>query len=174
MQKKYNTSLQRMYLSEVLGVSHYLCPEDIYSLRSLKGPLPCSVLIVLFQTSSPSQKKLLKKIMRSINIFEYSLLEIKNDAVLSLLFSKKWADFICFFGGKDLIKQGFLVKKNNQLLLANQNRIEAKSKKSTSFLQVCALEELEGVGTEVNKNKHKTWTLLKQWRQNFFQKTILY
>lgn len=246
------SSSLRIYASEVLGIKSYLCPEKIYTLRSLRGGLPCRVLAVVFKTLPPSQISRLKKIMNSINVLEYSLLEIKDDSVLKELLSgrEKWADFIIFFGGPDLVQKRLLTERGGQLFLPDQhsslqqltqnteaeqnlskenslknkdrsdfpakktegknlkeetkNSFENKSRSDfpnqklhtknlqrqkfnkqksceslktphygeetnreqpVSFLQVCALEELDGGSTEVRSKKQQLWNQLKQWKK---------
>ena len=52
---------KNLYAREVLGIKSYLCPPSIQALRSLEGGLPSSVLVLVFQSLTPSQKVLLKK-----------------------------------------------------------------------------------------------------------------
>ena len=146
--------LARTYLSEVLGVKNYLCPESIYSLRSLKGGLPCRVLAVVFKELSLSQKALLKKIMASIEVFEFSLLEIKDQSVLKQLicFENRLADFILFFGGKNWLD-------------SEQKALAALSGQPVSFLRLYSLEELDGNAPEIINRKKQIWEQLKKWKE---------
>ena len=147
--------LARLYFSEVLGVKKYLCPESVHSLRSLEGCLPCKVLTVVFKALSSSQKILLKKIMASIDVFEMSLLEVKDNAVLNQLLSceERLADFVFLFGGADLFKEGFLIEQKG--LFVSSYRKNFVEQEPVSFLQVCSLEELDGNSSEI-RNKKKT------------------
>ena len=153
------------YLSEVLGVKSYLCPESIHSLRSLEGGLPCRVLAVVFKALSSDQRVLLDKIMASIEIFEFSLLEVKNNAVLNqLLFSEeRLAGYVCCFGGKDLVKEGLLIEQRGLLVPSGQR--QSVEEKPTSFLQVSSLGELEGHSAEVMGKKKQLWKQLKKWKE---------
>ena len=155
----------RGYLSEVLGVKSYLCPDPIHSLRSLDGGLPCRFLAVVFKALSSDQKVLLKKIMASIEVFELSVLEIKNNVVLNqLLFSEeRLADYVCFFGGKDLVKEGLLIEQGGLIVLSRQK--QSRKEQPVSFFQVSSLEELEGSSTEVMGKKKQLWEQLKKWKE---------
>ena len=139
---------RRFYCAEVLGAKSYLCPKPVYSLRSLKGPIPCSVLAVVFKALSSSQEDLLKKIMSAIDVLEYSFLEIKDERVLNQLFlsQERLADFVVFFGGADLI----------------QNKLPSPP---LSFFQACSLEELEGNSKEVINKKKQLWAKLINWKK---------
>ena len=155
----------KAYLSEVLGIKTYLCPEAIHSFRSLEGGLPCRVLTVVFKALSPPQRILLKKIMASIDVFEFAVLEIKRDEVLNQLLSceESLADFICFFGGKDLVKEDLLIEREGAFISACKKN--SVSKPPVSFLQVCSLEELEGDSIEVRNRKKQLWERLKNWKK---------
>ena len=156
----------KLYLSEVLGARNYLCPEPVHSLRVLKGGVPCNILLIVFKQLSSSQKKLLKKIMASIDIFEFSVLEIKSDKVLELLLSceEYLARFICFFGGKDLVKEKLLFEQEGVFVSSYQKGREEENQK-VSFLQVFSLEELEGDSTEIRNKKKQVWEKLKKWKK---------
>ena len=151
-----------IYLSEVLGIKNYLCPTNIYSLRSIRGGLPCETLAVVFTTPLPAQEILLKKIMSSVGIFQFSLLETKNLSVLrELIFSANFlADRICLFGGGDLEKETLLSKKGAGLVSPAQKRL----KKQTAFLQTCSLEDLEGNSPQIITRKKQLWQKLKKWK----------
>ena len=162
--KNTSSPFAKAYLSEVLGIKNYLCPSSVQSFRVLKGGFPCRILIVIFKALSLSQQSLLKKIMASIDIFEFSVLEIKTNEVLNQLLSceESLADFVCFFGGKDLFKEGFLIEQENLLVSSYQNK--SQEKKQISFLQVCSLEELEGNSPKIRNKKKQLWEQLKKWK----------
>lgn len=155
----------KAYLSEVLGIKTYLCPESIHNFRSLEGGLPCQVLIVIFKALSSSQRVLLKKIMASIDVFEFSVLEIKKDKILNQLLSceEQLADFICLFGGKDLVKEGLLIEREGVFVSTLQKNFMTSP--LVSFLQLYSLEELEGNSMEVKNRKRKLWEQLKNWKK---------
>ena len=157
--------LSRTYFSEVLGVKSYLCPESIYSLRSLEGKLPCRALSVIFNPLSASQKMLLKKIMSSVNIFEFNVLEIKDNAILNQFLSSKnrWADFVCLFGGTNLLEKGLLIQQEGLFVSSSQK--QSFKKKPVSFLQICSLEELDGNSPEIINRKKQVWRQLKEWKE---------
>lgn len=166
------------YMSEVLGIKNYLCPESVYALRTLKGGLPCRVLAVVFKPLSPAQSIMLKKIMASIEVLEYSVLEIKNSQILNqLLYNmESLTNGVCFFGGPNLVDKGLLIEKDQGLIqpatqASTKNKVEPvvtsdhlEQTTSISFLQVVDLEELEGDSQEVKTKKNKLWTQLKQWK----------
>lgn len=163
--KDTSSPMAKVYFSEVLGVKNYLCPESIYSLRSLEGGVPCRVLIVVFKALSSSQKLLLKKIMASLDIFEFSVLEVKDNEVLNQLLSCKenLADFVCFFGGKNLLKEGYLIKQKDLFISSRQQN--SSKQKPVSFLQVCSLDRLEGNSSEIRDKKKQVWEQLKKWKR---------
>ena len=101
--------------------------------------------------------------MASVNVVEFSVLEIKKDEVLDQLLSceESLADFVCIFGGKDLVKEALLIEREGMFLSSVQKNSEAD--KLVSFLQVCSLEELEGSSVEVRNRKKKLWEQLKKW-----------
>ena len=151
---KLTTQAKRLYSFEVLGVKNYLCPQSIYSFRSLKGALPCEFLIVVFTELSPTRHSLLVKIMASIDILNFTILHIKNQQSFNHLLQEKekWADFIFCFGTLD-----------NSLAKSNK----ATSKPSGFFLQLCALEELEGHSPQVKAKKIQVWNQLKKLKSHF-------
>ena len=155
----------RRYFAEVLGIKNYLCPESIYKLRSLEGPLPCHFLSVVFQTLPSSQKRLVKKIMASVSILEYSLLEIKNTDILRTFFSceEQLAEHIFFFGGEDMFKEFFSLEGESFSNLSDTKSLFKE--KPLSFLQLFSLEELDGNSPEIINKKKQIWTKLQKWRQ---------
>ena len=156
------SSQSRMYFSEVLGIKYYLCPESIYNLRSLEGGLPCKVLAVVFQALPFSQKELLKKIMNSVNIFEYTLLQIKNPVILQELLSseEELAESIFFFGGENLLKEILPAEEKSF-----SNEQKPVTQKLVSFLQFFSLAELDGTSSEVINKKKQIWTKLQNWKK---------
>ena len=149
------------YLTEVLGVTNYVCPPAIHDLRSLEGGLPCRFLAVVFKSLSPAQKGLLKKIMSSIGVFKYSVLEVKEEKILDELFEKVdlFAQFVCIFGGKDFVQEGKLIQREGQLFSAFNS-----SKVCSFFQSAYSLEELEENSLAVREKKQKLWSQLKLWK----------
>ena len=149
------------YLTEVLGVTNYVCPSAIHDLRRLEGGLPCRFLVIVFNSFSLSQRDLLKKIMSSIVIFKDSILEVKEEKVLDELFEKAdlFAQFICIFGGTDFVQNGKLIPSEGQLFSAFNN-----SKTSSFFQSTYSLEELEESSLSVKEKKQKLWNQLKLWK----------
>ena len=149
------------YLTEVLGVTSYICPDSIQSLRRLEGELPCHFLVVVFNSLSLSQKTLLKKIMSSIGVFKYSLLEIKEEKILNELFERAddFAQFICFFGAKDFVQEAYLIQKEGQLFSAL-----SKDTNCSFFQTVYSLADLEENSSSVREKKQQLWDQLKLWK----------
>ena len=151
------------YLTEVLGVKNYICPASIQALRHLEGGLPCRFLAVVFSRLSSSQKVLLKKILSSIEVFKYSVLEVKEDKILDELFEKtdRFAQFVCIFGGKDFVQEGRLIPCKGLIISAlNENA-------NCSFFQSAySLEELEENSLIVREKKQKLWSQLKIWKNS--------
>ena len=65
------------YYSKVLGIKNYILPPLTYHFRSFKGQ-PKSPVLVVVSNITWEQKRLLKKIMSSIKISAYSILEFKD------------------------------------------------------------------------------------------------
>ncbi|MDE0091834.1 MAG: hypothetical protein OXN83_00945 [Oligoflexia bacterium] len=153
--------LSSHYVTEVLGVKNYLCPSFIHALRHLEGGWPCHFLVVVFKKLNSSQKALLKKIMSSIGVFKYSVLEVEEERILDGLFEKTdcLAQFIFFFGGKDFVQEGKLFRQEGQLLSAFGDNI------GCSFFQTASsLEELEDNSSTVKEKKQELWKQLKLWK----------
>ena len=64
------------YLRQVLGIESYMIPKNLHEFRSFHGEFPCKTLVVVKQLH-PNTHELLKKIMKSIKITEFSILEFK-------------------------------------------------------------------------------------------------
>ncbi|MCY4321670.1 MAG: hypothetical protein OXC37_04640 [Bdellovibrionaceae bacterium] len=149
------------YLREVLGIKSYICPDSIQSLRRLEGGIPCHFLVIVFSPLSLSQKTLLKKIMSSIEIFKYSLIEVKEEKILDELFERSddFAQFICFFGAKDFVQTGHLIQQEGQFFSAL-----SKDKSSSFFQTPYSLAELEENSVSVREKKQDLWSQLKLWK----------
>ena len=149
------------YLTEVLGVTNYICPSAVHGLRSLEGGLPCRFLVIVFNSLSFSQKDLLKKIMSSIGVFKYSILEVKEEKILDELFEKadSFAQFVCIFGGRDFVQEG-------KLLLNKEQPASALAENSSCcfFQSAYSLKELEENSLSVREKKQKLWGQLKLWK----------
>ena len=104
--------------------------------------------------------------MASLDIFEYSILEIKDDSVLNQLLSSenKWADFVCLFGGFNLLEKGLLVQQEG--LFVSSSPKHSLKQRPVSFLQVCALKELDGNSPEILNRKKQVWEQLKEWKKD--------
>lgn len=155
--------LARVYWSEVLGLKQYLCPHSVYALRFIRGGAFSKVLTVVFSPLSLSQKQMLKKIMASVDIFSFSVLEIKTGAGLNQLmfFKEHLADLVCIFGGEDLIEAGHLIEQYGGRLVSPTQKTFVKK---MWFLQFCSLEDLEeGSPLIIKQRKRQIWQKLKNW-----------
>ena len=141
-------SFKSFYLSEVLGVKKYLCPESIFSVRHLKGGLPCNALAVVQGELSLKENQLLRKIMKSIDFSDFTLLELKDlsflESFMESVESEKLARFVIFFG-QELSYEKF---------------------KRVKRLKTYALNKLEGNTKEVQVRKKELWLELKKWKSN--------
>ena len=153
------------YLTEVLGVTSYICPPGIQALRHLEGGLPCRFLALVFDSLNSSEKTLLKKIMSSVGVFKYSILEVREEKILDELFEKAdhFAQFVCLFGGPDFVQKGRLIQAEGQLVSALDAGIKC------SFFQTAySLKELSENSTAVHEKKQKLWKRLKLWKSSQF------
>ena len=153
--------LSSHYVTEVLGVKSYLCPSSIKVLRHLEGGWPCHFLVVVFKKLNSSQKALLKKIMSSIGVFKYSVLEVEEKRILDGLFEKTdyLAQFVCIFGGKDFVQAGKLLRQEGHLISAFGDNT------GCSFFQTAySLEDLEDNSPTVKEKKQELWKQLKLWK----------
>ncbi len=141
-------SFKSFYLSEVLGVKKYLCPENIFSIRHFKGDLPCNVLAVTLGENSLKENQLLHKIMKSMDFSNFTLLELKNlnflETFMDAVEDEGLANFVIFFGQKLCYDKFRQVK----------------------YLKTYSLEELEGNTTSIQVRKKELWVELKKWKSN--------
>ena len=138
----------RFYAQEVLGIQHYICPQSIKDLRQIKGSWGEGVLVVLLEPLQPTQQPLLKKIMASVAVTKYSVLQIKELSLLKALkgFSKQQAGEIFLFGLKDSSE-------------------ELKHSCDPFFSSPYSLKELEGTSVEVNNKKQALWRELQKFKR---------
>ncbi|MGI9549243.1 MAG: hypothetical protein ACR2M7_04640 [Bdellovibrionales bacterium] len=133
------------YVSEVLGVKKYLCPKNIWSLRHIKGNVPCDVLVLIQGEASLTQQELLKKILSSVQISSYTILELKDlnmlESAMRTIENNKWTRLAIGFG-QDLSYAHF---------------------KHVTYLKTYFLKELEGAGPEIQSRKKQLWSELKKW-----------
>ena len=105
--------------------------------------------------------------MASIAVFEFSILEVKDNQILHQLLSYKerLADFICFFGGLDLVKEGFLIHQKDRWVSSYHKSFLGGQ--PISFLQVESLEKLEGDSEAIRNKKRQVWKKLQEWKKLF-------
>jgi len=130
------------YISQTLGVQYYLCPQPIWSIRRITGHLPCQVLAVVKGYLSAREKPLLFKIMSSIDVADWTLLEITKTCNLDFFKEeiKKWSQFVICFG-RDF---------------AN---LDVRDR---PFIQTYSLQELIGSTPEIVSRKKELWLKLKK------------
>ena len=137
------SSFNSTYIQEVLGVKNYLCPEDIFHLRALKGRWPSEALVVTAEPLLEQEKELLKKIMHSSGLSNFAVLEIKDksylESFLKTLSSKSIAKYTIVFDGDKTTQHEF-------------------------FLQTYSLKKLIGSSQDINSKKRELWLKLKQWK----------
>ena len=184
--KNISSEFRLFYVSQVLGVKSYLCPRPLYKSRSLTGGLPHSVVAVVFRPLSLDQRVLLKKIFAAVEVFSFSLLEIKEG----------WRDSIAisnagFSGlkGVFVFGKGPETPKPNSLSQGEESAFKSLIKNS---FQRKALAEGAGRGSSagalpdprppcffygplsdyegghsplVAKRKQELWERLKQWKK---------
>ena len=137
---------KKLYAKEVLGIQSYICPPSIWKLRQIEGSWGALVLVVVLEPLLPSQKPLLKKIMASIAIFKYSVLQIKESSLLVDLLdsSNPLAKWIFLFGLKDSPYPVW---------------------PDYCFWTPYSLKELEASSLEVQSKKQALWQELKKFQQ---------
>ena len=133
------------YLTEVLGVKNYLCPQEIHSFRRLKGPLPCDILILMEGTPSAEAHQLLKKIMTAIGVSDFSLLEVRDLSRVSD------------------IRHFLLSEKPAKKTLIFSSQLSSLFEDSEAILTSCNLEDLL-TGDTAKKKKMELWARLKKWK----------
>ena len=160
-------------MSEVLGLKSYLCPKPLFALRSLKGGGACSVLNVLFKPLFSPQSHLLEKVMSSVDIVDFSCLEVKNLSFLEQIFrfeeGERPADLVCFFGGELEGQKEWIQKRGGKELVQAQGQIQAQGQTAQPppfwfFIQTVGLEELSGNSASIRENKIALWNKLRQWK----------
>lgn len=132
------------YLTEVLGVTNYLCPRETHTTRKLTGPWPCDILILTEGTPPKEALNLLKKIMGAIEVSDFSLMEIKDLSRVSEI-------------------KGFLLEKSAKKILIFSTKLSTQFTDSKTVLTSCNLEELL-TGPSSKDKKLELWRRLKKWK----------
>ena len=133
------------YLTEALGIKNYLCPVEIHAFRKLNGPLPCDTLVLTEGALDIKALQLLKKIMKSIEVSDFSLMEIKDLSRISP------------------IKHFLLSERPAKKILIFSTKLSALFANSPSILTCCNLEELL-TDPEKETKKRELWSQLKKWK----------
>ena len=136
-----------VYLRDVLGVKNYLCPQSLQNIRQLEGEVPAKVLVVLLEPPSDSEKQLLKKILSSMELHNYSLLQVKDPSHIRnfILAGLELAKFVFLFGLE----------------------VENLDSKKALFQTPYILKELIGKDSDTIQKKKKLWEQLKVWKENY-------
>ena len=133
------------YLREVLGIKRYLPLKTILEQRVLRKRWPCEALAVVFHSLSSEEKSVLKKIMKSISISDFSILEIKNnEAILEQL------------------EQALTQKLTSFIILFNEN-VDCEIK---NILKTYSLDQFLGKSPEVQKKKQQLWLELQRIKES--------
>ena len=135
-------------MREVLGVKNYICPQSLQQIRQLEGELPTPVLVIVLEVLTEAEKKLLQKILSSMNFHQYSLLQIKEPAYTTqfILEGLELANVVFVFGGEEI----------------------TLSSKNTLFQTSYSLKELNRQDNETSQKKKNLWEQLKVWKDNAF------
>ena len=133
------------YLREVLGIKRYIPLETILEQRVLRKRWPCEVLAVVFHPPSLEEKSLIKKIMKSISVSDFSILEVKNN------------EFIL-----EQLEQALDQNLTSSIILFNE-KMDCKIK---NVLKTYSLDQFLGKSPEVQKKKQQLWTELQKIKEN--------
>ena len=138
-------SIFSYYLTEALGVKNYLCPPEIHAFRKLSGHLPCDTLILTEGTPDAKALQLLKKIMKAIEVPDFSLMEILDLSRISL------------------VRHFLLSERPAKKILIFSTKLSALFVDSPSILTCCNLENLL-TGPATENQKRELWSRLKKWK----------
>ena len=138
--------LQSHYVREVLGVSDYLVSPETSALRRFRGSLPCKILIVVRETLADNGLKLLKKMMKALQVSSFSILEIKGDVT------------------KESLKQFFDEEKPaSQFLIFHPEWKEFF--KAPNVIVTEPLPVFLEVTQDCVRKKQELWSELKKWKK---------
>lgn len=89
------------FLFYTLGVSSYLCPENVFKVRKFHGDWPCDVLVIVKEAPEEKEKLLFEKMMGALSVSRFAMLEIRDqshaDWILKQLLEKKLAERFLIF-----------------------------------------------------------------------------
>ena len=132
------------YLREVLGIERYLPLKRTLEQRVLKRHWPCEILVVSLNPLSLDEKSLLKKIMKSISVSDFSILELGNSSSASQLLeqalTKKLSRYIIIFD------DGFSLESKNVLITHSLNKfigesLEVKERKKKLWQELLKIKK---------------------------------
>lgn len=72
----------------VLGVSSYLCPENIFKIRKIQGSWPSDILVIVEEALQEKETLLLEKIMSALSVSRFAILEIKDLSCASWILNR--------------------------------------------------------------------------------------
>lgn len=133
---------QNYYLREVLGIHQYIPLQKILDKRNLKRKWPCDILVVVSKTLSPEELVFTNKIMKSISVSNFSILEIKEK------------DEFIENKIKEATQKGLI---KYAIVFSDEVRLSHKK-----ILTSCSLNKLIGDSVEVKNRKKQLWSELQK------------
>ena len=104
MNKENLNKNKAAYKFFALGVSSYLCPENIFKIRKIQGSWPADILVIVEEAPQEEEALLLEKIMSALSVSRFAILEIKDLShaswILNQLMKEKPAKKILIFSEK--------------------------------------------------------------------------
>ena len=150
MKKVFLIQNNPAFLFWTLGVSSYLCPENVLQVRRFHGSWPCDILAIVQEAPGEKEKLLFEKIMSALSISRFAMLEIRDEShtdwILNQLSEKNLAKRVLIFSEKltpsiksSLFLNTFPLKQFT--LAANQSEVTARKKKLWGDLQAWLRED---------------------------------
>ena len=104
MNKEILNRNKAAYRLFTLGVSSYLCPENIFKIRKIQGNWPADILVIVEEAPQEKEVLLLEKIMSALSVSHFAILEIKDLSqaswILNQLLKEKPAKKFLIFSEK--------------------------------------------------------------------------
>ena len=138
-----NQTAHRLF---ALGISSYLCPENIFKIRKIKGNWPSDILVIVEETPQDQEWLLLKKIMDALSIPQFAILEIKD------LSHASW-----------ILNQLSKEKPAKKFLIFSE-KLTPPTSENSLFLKTFPLKDFtQKESTEVMTKKKELWKKLQLW-----------
>lgn len=146
MNKETRNKSKAAYRFFALGVSSYLCPENIFKIRKIQGGWPSDILVIVEETPRNQEWLLLEKIMDALSIPQFAVLEIKDLSHASWILSQLL---------KEKPAKKFLIFSEKLTLPASENPL---------FLKTFPLKDFtQKESVEVMTKKKELWKKLQLW-----------